>query len=217
MRVIILSGIVAFLCIGDLTGSSLSAQSFRDRVLGSTLTKRAKPGAAASAAEGAGTLTGTERFLRSNRAGGSFVGAAPVLEGFIGAVQAAQGAAPVQNNINANRAQVAPTLLNPPRSPARKVGPYEPRLVLESRPGSTTNRPDVSSEGLRELIRQVDSSERFGRVQVRLSDRTALLTGEVADSHDRELLSNLLKLEPGVEDVQNDLVVGLPPSPKDSP
>lgn len=194
----------------------LYAQSFRDRVLGTPLSKRPSPGASSSENQSTtGSLTGSERFLRENRQGAAFIGTTPGVAGFIGAIQSQGAAAPVTNNLNANRAQIAPTLLNPPRSPARKNGPYEVRL----QPGfqSAGAQANLSSSSLQELIRQIDRGDRFARTQATLSDRTVVLTGTVTDSHDRELLESFLRLEPGVEEVRNDLVVAPPPAPTSSP
>lgn len=194
--------------------SAQSSNSFRDRVLGATLSKRPGPGDNASPST-AGTLTGTERYLRSNRRGKSFVGAIPGSTGFIGAVQSEGIAGPLRNDINANREQIAATLLNPPRSPARRTGPYEPRLAPAfDLPASTDF---VSSESLNQRVQQLGSGERFAGAKVSLSDRTVLLTGQVTDPRDRELLEDLLRLEPGVESVRNELVVELPPAQTGSP
>lgn len=193
----------------------VSAQSFRDRVLGGTLSKQASPGGGSVNGEDAGSLSGAERFLRSNRKGKSFVGTTPETTGFVGAAQAEGASGPAINNINANRAQLSPTLLNPPRPPARKTGIYEPRLTPAFRVPNTGSV--VSSESLSKLIEQVDSEERFSEARVVLTDRTAVLTGRVSDPRDRELLEDLLKLEPGVEIVQNELVVEQRPAPPGSP
>jgi len=192
----------------------VEAQSFRDRVLGGTLSKRSRAGASASG-EGTGTLSGAERFLRSNRTSKSFVGASPEAPGFVGSVQADETAGPATNNINANRAQLAPTLLNPPRSVARKTGIYEPKLNPAFQLPASESR--LNSQSLTTTIRKLGSEERFAGARVSLSEGTAVLQGRVGDLHDRELLAALLKLEPGVESVRNELVVEPPPVQPSSP
>jgi len=84
---------------------------------------------------------------------------------------------------------------------------------LGARPGGPAN-PAVSSLPARvdtELTARLGQTMKVGLgspVQVLTRGGTIVLQGRVATTHDRELAELLLRLEPGVSDVQNELTVG---------
>jgi len=78
-------------------------------------------------------------------------------------------------------------------------------LGFDSPVGVTTN-PRLSEE----LQRQFTNSTRFGTgntIKVAVENNTVVLRGKVADEHDRDLAEMLVRLSPGVYNVQNDLQI----------
>ena len=57
----------------------------------------------------------------------------------------------------------------------------------------------------------------MGQVTVTLEGQTAVLQGSVRSEHDRQVLGKMLLLEPGIADVRNELLVGVPVPPKAQP
>jgi hypothetical protein len=52
----------------------------------------------------------------------------------------------------------------------------------------------------------------IGSVAVQVDGRVAVLKGQVASEHDRDLLTRLVLLEPGISDVRNELQVASAPA-----
>lgn len=65
---------------------------------------------------------------------------------------------------------------------------------------------DVSS-GLNQLLKRTIGSRSPSSIEASYQGRTVVLKGVVATARDRDLAAKLVRLEPGVNQVQNDLVV----------
>jgi len=89
--------------------------------------------------------------------------------------------------------------------PLSRGARYTMGLGFESPVGVTTN-PRLSDE----LQRQFTNSTRFGtgnNIKVAVENNVVVLRGKVTDDHERDLAEMLVRLSPGVYNVQNDLQV----------
>lgn len=156
---------------------------------------------------GPGMLDGNERFVRGNRSRQEFVGTARNdLTGFVGAGQAiGVGRVPAASDSfrleAANAARVNKPL---PKQPAK--GMYYPRLVLDLE----TKKPELSSMAIisasPEIQRRVTNAG-GENVQVLVAGGTAILRGSVNSKRAAELVVNVLSFEPGIDSVDNRLIV----------
>ena len=193
-----------------------AAQLFGKRTLGgSSLSRRARPGAAAA---DTGSVTGDERFIRGNRSRRAFVGSdSQDVTSFVGSEQAT-----ATGNVTSTTTGLRPppdesARINNPLPPLSATSLYYPRLVVRfDVPHRKRNEPAVIAYRLEES----DSFRQLGEIEVAVSGPTATLRGEVASESDRRLAALLATFEPGIDHVQNDLTVNtalkvppLPPEP----
>jgi hypothetical protein len=209
-------------------GQSTSSGSFGNRNLGGAYTAPANNFNGSAAARGTGTaatgvggsaagattrgdagvgqVTGAERFLRNNRQPGQFVGsdAADAQNVFsqlsgLGNLQQNRGQ---QNNGNRNGNNNGNRANTPAVSKARVQTTVGFRYQLPT--------TDQLVSALQVRLESSPRIERRGPISVRLEGRTAVLSGEVATAHDRELAGRVALLEAGVSEVRNDLTVAVP-------
>ena len=159
-------------------------------------------------AAGPGMLDGNERFVRGNRSRQEFVGTARSdLTGFVGAGQAiGVGRVPAASDSfrleAANAARVNKPL---PKQPAK--GMYYPRLVLDLEGEyRELNAPTTAMSASPEIQRRVRNAGGDG-VQVLVAGSTAILRGAVNSKRAAELVVNVLSFEPGIDSVDNQLIV----------
>ena len=190
--------------IGGLGGSVASAR-------GSGLAT-----AMESTAESIGQVTGTERFLRGNRAAGDFVGSdSGDRAGFVGS--GADNSGPIQS---ATTGSLVRTTTGPAinRTRVRSPAPYmyEARL----RVGFNVNPQSSAMQETKVIQRltRVRAIDPASSIAVQLEGSTAILSGTVGSGREKDLAGLLLTFEPGISNVKNDLVVR-PPSttPSGSP
>ncbi len=86
------------------------------------------------------------------------------------------------------------------------------QLKLTRRADIENDNSNVSnagvSSGLNQLLkRTVGSRSPSSSIEASYQGRTVVLKGVVATARDRDLAAKLVRLEPGVDQVQNDLVV----------
>ncbi len=175
------------------------------------------PGVAPMGMEGFGMGL---RALRDARDPGAFVGAGAPADPstFIGgrggqtaeAIQAAEAAAAqaaaARPAINNNDAAAA--AINRGAQPARRLNLYTPRLSMdmlaqEVEPAQVTARAEAASQEVAEIL-----TRRFNSaIEVSLEERTATLRGEVVSASERDLAERLVRFEPGISRVQNELVI----------
>lgn len=203
---------IAWMLVAALLAASecAEAQMFGQRELGGFLSRQTPPGSVSNPAEAmihdSGSLTGTERFLRGNRRTTDFIGTDMGDDRrFVGATQARQmrslpAAATVRETIlpEVNRAQNEGNLAQ---------RPYPPQLVLAPELSGPTTMAVVSALETHLSRSSIRWTKPF---EVSLLGRTAVLTGAVASERDRALAEALVRFEPGISDVQNDLQVAPP-------
>ncbi|NOX53062.1 MAG: BON domain-containing protein [Planctomycetes bacterium] len=186
----------------------VSAQLFGARTLGQPLSRRTRPGISTSpsAASDVGTLSGAERFLRSNRRRSDFVGSdSRDVRSFVGAVQA-QTSGRVTSPTAGLRVEIGETSsVNRPRGAPRTTGLYEPRLriafSIPQNSGGSATRDLTAYRGAFQAL------ERLGRIEVSVEGQTATLRGTVLSEHDRRLAALVVLFEPGIVSVRNELRV----------
>lgn len=77
--------------------------------------------------------------------------------------------------------------------------------------------PERVSQGLSALLSRTDQLRAASPMVVTLRGDTAILRGTVTTQHDRDLAEQLARLEPGVAQVENELIVGRPAATPASP
>ena len=210
------------LLIGTTLASEAAAQMFGQRTLGQPLSRRTTRGnvGVTQTAEAVGQVQGSERFMRGNRSARDFVGASVDRGTFVGQ-QTAELTGPVVSAIRDLRPQREVNLNQTLRQP-RSNQMYNPRL----RVAFTFSSPDGQqlSERIAADLQVIETLQLTGPIEVSVAGGTATLRGRVASARDKEMIGQLVRFEPGISTVQNDLLVGppqlsnppLPPSP-DSP
>jgi hypothetical protein len=189
------------------------AQMFGQRTLGRPLSRRAPTGPTTQSQEDVGQLQGTERFLRGNRSLQDFVGADTRERGGFVGEQAAAASGAVVSAVRDLRPRREMNLNQPLRA-SRSSQLYHPRLRVDF------SFDRLSGEQLGARIRdQLQVTETLGLqgpIEVSVAAGTATLRGAVASAHDREMAELLVRFEPGISTVINELAVQ-PPSPSDRP
>jgi hypothetical protein len=87
------------------------------------------------------------------------------------------------------------------------VTSYRPQIEVAAR--STAGL----STSLTRQLRETPGVRSLSPLRVTQRGRTLILEGAVATEHDKAVIERMLLLEPGVDQVQNDLTVGTPSSP----
>ena len=194
---------------------------FGSRTLGGTSagggrTSFGTPGSQVEQAmSGAGELTGSERFVRGGRQPGQFVGSdtgdmsQTIFGNAAGGGNAGgpdlSGLANLANR-NANRGRTGGGQSGQNRvsySTGLKVG-FEYRLPTA---------PALSSR-IEERLAKMSLGEDYGPLEVTLEGRTATIRGVVATRRERDLVGHLVRMEPGISTVENEVTL---PSPSDLP
>lgn len=178
---------------------------FGERQLGQSVSKRSTP---RSSGPDSGATSG-RRFLRDERAVTDFVGSVIAQEAagnFVGGQSAASAAV---SSVQGLREEVRP-VLNRPRF-VRPVGLYPERLRLTASslpPSSAALDVSPISDSTLAIIQA-----RSLTIEVSPEGHSAILLGAVPSEHDRQMTELLVKLEPGIQTVENRLTVdpSLPP------
>ena len=177
----------------------------------------------ATAAEMFGFGTITDRRARGGENSG-FVGAdSGDIRGFVG-MQQAENTGRIESAVSDLRIETGPDANRPGAAvPRTRVRMYDPRLKV-----SFDFAPRPTAEVSTDLTRRLQSSlqsplqsslmrEAAGSIEVSKEGTTAILRGEVASERDRRLARLLLLLEPGISNVQNQLIVSPPGSTPANP
>jgi len=208
---------IALILLAASDVQNATAQLFGQRNLGESLSRRPQPGSAGG--EGAGELTGNERFVRGNRNARDFVGTDVAdTPRFVG-VQRGRSSGTIRSAIRSLRPPRTPNVNQPQPRATPKTIPYAPRLELGFEAPSPS--PGVLVGGISERLAEALSLRRsVGPVsfpRVRLQGRTAILEGEVASEHERLLAEQLTMLEAGVSAVRNELTIAVAKEPETLP
>lgn len=149
-----------------------------------------------------GMIEGSERFLRANRQG-QFVGADTADTRQIGSFGQAVSnfiqSPNFRNNRDANQQLTTQTRTRPPYRTTLRVGfDY------------VAPEPNALSAQLTNQLRRARLGPLQSSVVVEVQGHTAILRGQVATAHARALAEQLVLLEPGIEQVDNQLEVAEP-------
>ena len=221
------------LAVSCLSAHDALGQLFGERTLGRSISRQASPSAASrtTAARATGRTIGaaaaqptagetvpslmTEgaRFLRGNRAASDFVGTdAGETRRFVGGEQAGGEGEEIRSAIDNLQVETAPDA-NQTASAARtpRVPMNAPRLRVAF--DFSPQVPTTVSDQLTRRLQAASLRTGASRIEVSVADGVATLRGAVASARDRKMAELLARFEPGIESVQNQLVV----RPADSP
>ena len=146
------------------------------------------------------------RFLKDRRRSGDFVGTdAGERREFVGvqeasgnsSVRSATSGMKIKNSREANVQYRATT--------ERRNAMYYPRLVVTF--DVSRQSPRAIQVGLRRRLADSQHLNWAGPVSITVRGDTAVLSGKVASSHDREMVEIVLMFEPGIAKVENRLKV----------
>lgn len=232
--------IVVTVFVSSLPAAGALGQLFGDRTLGRSVSRQATPSAASRTtsarpvgrttgnntpgAQAAGESTGSlisadARFVRGNRSAADFVGSdTGETQAFVGRAQGV-AAEEIRSAVDELEVELAPDAnqtagaVRPPRVPM-----YAPRLRIDF-----GFAPQAASEVSAALTRRLQAAPfRAGTspIAVSVADGVATLRGEAASAQDRKLAELLVRFEPGIVSVQNQLTVPsaelpTPPPPLD--
>lgn len=203
------------------TGSSgTSTSMFGSRSLGTGVQGRGGAGSAVTGAagtgsgnlleqaqQGAGEMTGNERFLRGNRQG-AFVGADTAETTNARSQMGAQTQQNFGQNMFGNLFEEINRQFGGNQGNTR--GQTQLRIPIKlgftQAPVAT---PKVTAR-LERRLANLPALSAIGPIRVSMDGQTAVLEGVVASEADRLLAEDLLYLEPEISAVQNDLVVAQP-------
>lgn len=175
--------------------------------------RRSRPGAAPPSLRAAGTeVRGSERFVRGNRRTGDFVGTdSREARSFVGSEQAT-GSGSVRSAVDGLREKrTVRTSLNQPRTPIRPTQMYDPKLKVAFDPPRSLQ--SARATALSQRLTRTFGAADVMPIGALVEGRKAIVYGTVASERDRYLAELLVLLEPGISDVQNDLVVKPRPRP----
>lgn len=160
----------------------------------------------------AGQLSGNERFLRGNQQPGQFVGV-DVGE-FIGAVpgggnQFDSGGSRRNRGQDRGRDRNRSDDNRRRNRDGRDGDSQSRRTTLPTRVVVAFDQPrPAPARAIAVLQRRLSRLEPMSNLDVTMQGRRAVLRGVVATDHDRDLAEQLIRLEPGIDAVQNELTVG---------
>ncbi len=176
-----------------------SAQLFGPRSIG-----RNARGDQLTSMESAGTVGGSRRFVRGQRAANDFVGSdRDEAAAFIGNIQATNDGE-VTDSVTGLREQ--PTVRVNRARVRKTTGLYAARLS----PDFVTQLPGAGAAAQKPVFSVALGmlSEQQGfQISLSPTQRSATLTGTVQTNHDRQIAEILVMFEPGLESVKNDLQV----------
>lgn len=182
--------------------STAEAQLFGARQIGQPLSRGGNVGVFSNA----GQLQGSARYLRGNRGKDNFIGSDQTDQPkFVGTIQAKTTGNVASATTGLKEPPDQSKQLNQPLPKPADKALYAPVLRLD------WPQPVRSVTDLDEKFQQaLSSSPRFSpesRLEVSVEGRTAILHGEVIFAAERELAENVLRLEPGISKVRNELQV----------
>jgi osmotically-inducible protein OsmY len=165
-----------------------------------------------NASEAASQLEGSERFLRENRQVGQMVGGMGQGVGNLrGQTDSASGAS---QGANLFGGQSQMSMFNQAMynyGMANSLSRQQQQLRVPLRLGfavpATPSASPVAVARVQSRLAKIPQLRGIGSVAVQVDGRVAVLRGQVASEHDRDLLTRLVLLEPGISDVRNELQV----------
>ena len=194
-----------------INADKVAAQLFgAQRQLGQPIQRRPQAGVAAQLTEEAGQVLGNERFLRTNRRRGDFVGSDRFdRRGFVGSQKGTTTGSALQSTTGVRPDFDRSRQINQPLPPPKAGQPNYPPISLgfsNTIPATGILHPEL----LRDELTNPDYFSPGNRFEVSVEDRTAILRGVVADARQKDLAELLVSFEPGISAVKNELRVGRP-------
>jgi len=153
-----------------------------------------------------GSLDGSERFLRGNRQG-QFVGSDQGDTGFVGGATAGMNGMGGMNNLRSMQNFQQGRNQNRNRNQNQQARNRQVRTSLSlgfKPPGNVSSQATQRISG---ILKRSQHFEAVTPLAVEMRGRTAVLTGTVTSEADRDLVERVVLLEPGISQVQNDLMV----------
>jgi len=170
----------------------------------------------------AGQISGDERFLRDNRDPGQLVGGSTQGVGSLrGQTDGGQGTSGGASGFS-SRSQFS-NFMNSRAFGSTRQQRQQLRVPLRIGPNSfpfsapataITTGPNLR---VQDRLARLPQLKNAGSLKVEMEGQVAVLRGEVASQHERDLVGRLVLLEPGIADVRNELRVGPSAVPKPSP
>lgn len=188
---------------------------FGERTLGRPLSRQSQPGSLGTrqSTENIGQISGAERFLRGNRNKRDFVGSdTRDRTNFVGE-QSGTTRGAVVSSVQDLRAQREVNMNQALRKPNPRQM-YYPRLRVNFDYAQPTGVH--VSERAQYQLQRTETLNLRSPIAVSVEDGTATLRGTVASAHDREMAELMMRFEPGISSVKNELEVQSP-SPQTPP
>ena len=157
---------------------------------------------------GAGEVQGSERFVRDSRDPGAFVGADSAdSANFFGQTQGGFAGSGLEQFLGRAAQR---DFQNEGSANLGRRAPLRPSLSL----GFDVSGPSaaVVSTQMTQRLAKLPNLQELTPVTVAIEGRTAILRGRVATQHDRQMLAQIVLLEPGVSAVRNELQLPVPKS-----
>lgn len=191
-----------------------AAQMFGNRNVGQPLDRR-NPLTAAGESE---TLTGSERFLRENREPRQFIGGTPGDMGFVGMVEASDPANTAVQLPQLRLPGIRPdraAIINRPLNLRRPNSMMAPPLSIEF---GTTSQTDLGfATQVQKSLDQLLQTRFPSQFQVSVAGSVVTLRGVARDQAQRQLVEIMTTMEPGIDEVRNQIVVNPAPLPSPKP
>lgn len=193
--------------VGSPIGSPSARQQPGTRATGNVGTGGTRSGAQSTGSGFSPTVSG--RFVRGNRSRNDFVGSNRTdQQGFVGATQAI-GVGRVQSAMDSLRIPKDRTGNRPvPLQPTS--GMYYPRLEFDDSFSIATAEQAKDNDGNEPSLQTIQNRmTRIAGAEIGLEmvGRLAIVRGQVDSQRRADLLVSLLKLEPGVDEVRNEMVI----------
>ncbi len=183
--------------------------TFGSRTLGNTLSagNRTFSAGATTNTNTAGQITGSERFLRQNHQAGNFIGtdstaAAYAMRNF--SVFGTSGSRTRQQTLG-NIRSAATAAAQARTAQAATAPPFQTTIVTGFVPPVSTALN--VSQNLARRVEGLHTIKTTRPLQVAVDGDTTILRGEVRSDHERTLIEQLARLEPGVRKVKNEISV----------
>lgn len=175
----------------------------------------------------AGQVSGSERFLRENRDAGQLVGGSTQGIGNLrgqtdAAGQGTSGMFGGQSGYS-SRSQLSNFMNSGMFGSSSRQQRQQLRVPLRIGPNSfpfSSPTPAVATGPnlrVQNRLARLPQLKNGGSLKVEMEGQVAVLRGEVASQHERDLVGRLVLLEPGIADVRNELQVGPAPQPSPKP
>ncbi len=147
----------------------------------------------------------SRRFVRESRGSNEFVGRDNQDTGFVGNVGASDATAVVNPATSVIQRQDIAPVINRPVRVRRPNSLLDPPLALgfQLSPETIARRDERATKSIARVL-----SSRFeNQISVSVVDQTAILRGWARDEEQKRLAEILAELEPGIVQVQNEIVV----------